>query len=109
MLRPKKESYKEFHNEKNSCGTKFPTPPPLNFSNGPSLSFTSREKPEATTGNSQASDGTAEFRKRTSKKKKKKKKKQIDRLTILLCGSQLAISLARHTYRTSHKPLSKIT
>ena len=94
MLRPKKESYN----------------PPLNFSNGPSLSFTSREKPEATTGNSQASDGTAVFRKRTSKKKKrKKKKKQIDRLTILLCGSQLAISLARHTYRTSHKPLSKIT
>ena len=60
MLRPKKESYN----------------PPLNFSNGPSLSFTSREKPEATTGNSQASDGTAEFRKRTSKKKKKKKKKR---------------------------------
>ena len=27
MLRPKKKSYKEFHKEKNSCGTKFPNPP----------------------------------------------------------------------------------
>lgn len=28
---------------------------------------------------------------------------------MFLCGSQLEISLARHTYRTSHEPLSKIT
>ena len=77
-------------NERNSCIPINPkkyscyglkknhTTPPLNFSNGPSLSFTSREKPEATTGNSQASDGTAVFRKRTSKKKKKKKKKETN-------------------------------
>ena len=28
MLRPKKNSYKEFDNEKNSCGSKIPHPPP---------------------------------------------------------------------------------
>ena len=27
MLRPKKNSYKEFDNEKNSCGSKIPLPP----------------------------------------------------------------------------------
>ena len=37
MLWPKKNSYKEFDNEKNSCGSKIPLPPPHNFSNGPSL------------------------------------------------------------------------
>ena len=38
MLWPKKNSYKEFDNEKNSCGSKIPLPPPPhNFSNGPSL------------------------------------------------------------------------
>ena len=37
MLRPKKNSYEELDNEKNSCGSKIPLPPPLNFSNGPSL------------------------------------------------------------------------
>ena len=36
MLWPKKNSYKEFDNEKNSCRSKIP-PPPHNFSNGPSL------------------------------------------------------------------------
>ena len=40
MLTPKKYSYKEFDNEKNSCGLKIPHPPPRNFSNGPSLKFT---------------------------------------------------------------------
>ena len=41
MLWPKKNSYKEFDNEKNSCGSKIPQPPPPhNFSNGPSLSAT---------------------------------------------------------------------
>ena len=35
MLWPKKNSYKEFDNEKNSCGSKIPHP--HNFSNGPSL------------------------------------------------------------------------
>ena len=35
---PNKNSYKEFDNEKNSCGSKVPLPPPPhNFSNGPSL------------------------------------------------------------------------
>ena len=38
---PKKYSYKEFDNEKHSCGSKipYPLPPPPthNFSNGPSL------------------------------------------------------------------------
>ena len=35
----KKNSYKEFDNKKNSCGSKIPhPPPPHNFSNGPSLS-----------------------------------------------------------------------
>ena len=29
MLWPKKNSYKEFDNEKNSCGSKIPLPPPL--------------------------------------------------------------------------------
>ena len=37
MLWPKKNSYKEFDNEKNSCGSKTPPLPPNNFSNGPSL------------------------------------------------------------------------
>ena len=37
MLWPKKNSYKEFDDEKNSCGSKIPLPPPHNFSNGPSL------------------------------------------------------------------------
>ena len=40
MLWPKKNSYKEFDNEKNSFGPKIPLPPPPphhNFSNGPSL------------------------------------------------------------------------
>ena len=38
MLRPKKNSYKEFDDEKNSCSSKIPlSPPPHNFSNGPSL------------------------------------------------------------------------
>ena len=40
MLRPKKSSYKEFDDEKNSCGSKIPhppPPPPHNFSDGPSL------------------------------------------------------------------------
>ena len=32
----KKNSYKEFDDEKNSCGSKIPLP--HNFSNGPSLS-----------------------------------------------------------------------
>ena len=38
MLWPKKNSYKEFDNEKNSCGSKIPHPP-HNVSNGPSLKF----------------------------------------------------------------------
>ena len=37
MLRPKKNSYKEVDNDKNSYGSKIPQPPPPNFSNGPSL------------------------------------------------------------------------
>ena len=37
MLSPKKNSYKEFNNEKNSCGSNIP--PPHNFSNGPSLTY----------------------------------------------------------------------
>ena len=37
MLWPKKDSYKEFDNEKNSCGSKIPHPH-NNFPNGPSLS-----------------------------------------------------------------------
>ena len=40
MLRPKKNSYKEFDNEKKiPAARKFPPPPttPNNFSNGPSL------------------------------------------------------------------------
>ena len=36
MLWPKKSSYKEFDNKKNSCGSKIPLPR-HNFSNGPSL------------------------------------------------------------------------
>ena len=36
MLRPKKYAYKEFDNEKNSCGSKI-LHPHHNFSNGPSL------------------------------------------------------------------------
>ena len=36
ILAPKKNSYKEFDNKKNSCGSKIPLPP-HNFSNGPSL------------------------------------------------------------------------
>ena len=39
MLWPKRNSYEEFDNEKNSCGSKIPPPPPPNnLSNGPSLS-----------------------------------------------------------------------
>ena len=38
MLWLKKISYKEFDNEKNSCGLKIPLPP-HNFSNGPFLSW----------------------------------------------------------------------
>ena len=39
MLWPKKNSCKEFDNEKNSCCSKIPPPPPPshNFSNGPPL------------------------------------------------------------------------
>ena len=37
MLWPKKNSYKEFDNEKNSCGSKILLPPSHKFSNGPSL------------------------------------------------------------------------
>ena len=45
MLWPTKKSYKEFDNEKNSCGSKIPLPsPPNNFSNGPSLSFIFSER-----------------------------------------------------------------
>ena len=36
MLWPKKNSYKEFDNQKNSCSSKIPLPP-HNFSNGPTL------------------------------------------------------------------------
>ena len=36
MLWPKRNSYKEFDNEKNSCGLKIPHPrPSIKFSNGP--------------------------------------------------------------------------
>ena len=47
ILWPKKNSFKEFDSQKNSCGSKIPLhlqphppppPPPHNFSNGPSLS-----------------------------------------------------------------------
>ena len=38
MLRPKKNSYEEFDNEKNSCGSKIPHHP-HNFSNSPSLTL----------------------------------------------------------------------
>ena len=39
MQGAEKNSYKEFDNEKNSCGSKIPLPPPPhNFSNGRSLS-----------------------------------------------------------------------
>ena len=38
MLRPKKNSYKEFDNEKKFLRPEN-SPPPHNFSNGPSLSF----------------------------------------------------------------------
>ena len=31
MLLPKKNSYKEFDNEKNSCGSRIPLPPPITF------------------------------------------------------------------------------
>ena len=37
MLWPKKNSYKESGNKKNSCGSKIPLPPHHNFSNGPFL------------------------------------------------------------------------
>ena len=37
MLRPKKNSYKEFDNEKKFLRLKNSPPPPHNFSNGPSL------------------------------------------------------------------------
>ena len=39
MLWPKTHSYKEFDNEKNSCGSKIPFPP-NHFSNVPSLRVT---------------------------------------------------------------------
>ena len=38
MLRPKKNSYKEFASEKKFLGLKN-SPPPHNFSNGPSLNW----------------------------------------------------------------------
>ena len=38
MLRPKKNSYKEFDDEKKFLRLKNSPPPPHNFSNGPSLS-----------------------------------------------------------------------
>ena len=45
MLWPKKKSYKEFDNEKNSCGSKIPhSPSPHNFSNDPSLRLGSAER-----------------------------------------------------------------
>ena len=37
MLKPKKNSYKEFDNEKKLLRLKNSPPPPHNFSNGPSL------------------------------------------------------------------------
>ena len=38
MVRPKKNSYKEFDNEKTSCGSKIPHPlAPNTFFDGPSL------------------------------------------------------------------------
>ena len=37
MLRPKKNSYKEYDNEKKFLRLKNSPPPPHNFSNGPSL------------------------------------------------------------------------
>ena len=40
MLRPKKNSYKEFDNEKKFLRLKNSPPPPHNFSNGPSLNRT---------------------------------------------------------------------
>ena len=43
MLQPKKNAFKKFDNEKNSCGSKIPPPPPHNFSNGPSLIMTSQK------------------------------------------------------------------
>ena len=52
--------------------------------------------------------GTAELRKRPFKNKNKLTSAD-KRLTIFLCGSQSEISLARHTYRTCHGPLSTIT
>ena len=40
MLWPKKYSYKEFDNKKKiPTARKFPSPPPHNFSNGPSLTL----------------------------------------------------------------------
>ena len=39
-INPKKNSYKEFNNEKKiPLARKFPSPPPNNFSNGPSLTL----------------------------------------------------------------------
>ena len=37
MLWPNKNSYKEFDNGKNPCGSKISLPPPHNSSSGPSL------------------------------------------------------------------------
>ena len=45
MLWPKKNSYKEFDRENNSCGSKIPPPPPINFSDDLSLSLACRRKP----------------------------------------------------------------
>ena len=45
MLWPKKNSYKEFDNEKKFLRLENPPPPPHNFSNGPSLTGP-KKKPE---------------------------------------------------------------
>ena len=51
MLRPKKNLKKEFGNEKNTCDSKIPPPPPHNprhnFSNGPSPRVVWRREREA--------------------------------------------------------------
>ena len=39
MLSPKKNSYKEFHNEKKFLRLENSPPPPHNFSNGPSVPY----------------------------------------------------------------------
>ena len=45
MLRPKKNSYKEFDNEKKFLRLKN-SAPPHNFSNGPSLTGTNQPRPQ---------------------------------------------------------------